>query len=303
MMAPFASSSDEGLYRQDRRYSRTAGFDDVGRTRQLRRAGPLTHTPFSTILLAMRYPGGKNAPGVYHTIINQMPPHDTYVEPFLGSGAILRLKRAAAIANIGVDLDEGPIAKFSDAAGVTAICGDGIRYLQERQWRLEELVYADPPYLMSSRRQTRPIYKFEMDERQHIELLGTLKAIPAMVIISGYPSPLYDAMLERWRKVTFTAMTRGGVLATECLWMNFPEPEALHDYRFIGKGFRERERIKRKIDRWTTKLKAMKPQERIALSGALAGFAEGGSAIARPGATGSLGDARSVLVKIADGSS
>lgn len=53
----------------------------------------------------MTYPGGKNGSGVYQAIINLMPPHRVYIEPFLGGGAIMRLKRPA-IANIGVDSDD-----------------------------------------------------------------------------------------------------------------------------------------------------------------------------------------------------
>lgn len=30
------------------------------------------------------YPGGKSGAGVYQAIINQLPPHSTYVELFLG---------------------------------------------------------------------------------------------------------------------------------------------------------------------------------------------------------------------------
>jgi site-specific DNA-adenine methylase len=44
----------------------------------------------------MTYPGGKNGSGVYQQIINQIPPHEIYVEPFLGGGAILRMKKPAA---------------------------------------------------------------------------------------------------------------------------------------------------------------------------------------------------------------
>ena len=43
----------------------------------------------------MSYPGGKNGAGVYQAIINQMPPHQTYIEGFLGSGAVLRMKKPA----------------------------------------------------------------------------------------------------------------------------------------------------------------------------------------------------------------
>jgi site-specific DNA-adenine methylase len=59
----------------------------------------------------MSYPGGKNGAGVYQTLINHMPPHTTYIEPFLGSGAIMRLKRPARV-NIGIDLDPEVIAQW-----------------------------------------------------------------------------------------------------------------------------------------------------------------------------------------------
>lgn len=36
----------------------------------------------------MSYFGGKAQDGVYQTIINQIPPHQIYIEPFLGGGAI-----------------------------------------------------------------------------------------------------------------------------------------------------------------------------------------------------------------------
>ena len=67
-----------------------------------------------------------------------------------------------------------------------------------------------------------------------------------MVMISGYWSALYADALQGWHTVSFQAMTRSGKPATEWLWMNYPEPAALHDYRYLGADFRERERIKKR---------------------------------------------------------
>ena len=50
----------------------------------------------------MTYPGGKNGAGIYERIINHMPPHETYIEDLLGSGAVLRNKRPAK-RNVGID--------------------------------------------------------------------------------------------------------------------------------------------------------------------------------------------------------
>ena len=41
----------------------------------------------------MRYPGGKGGAGVYQTIINNIPPHDTYIETHLGGGNILEAQQ------------------------------------------------------------------------------------------------------------------------------------------------------------------------------------------------------------------
>jgi hypothetical protein len=63
-------------------------------------------------------------------------------------------------------------------------------------------------------------------------------------------------------------MTHGGP-RTEWLWCNFSEPIALHDYRYLGTGFRERERIKRKKQRWTARLHSLPMLERQALLAAI----------------------------------
>lgn len=217
----------------------------------------------------MSYPGGKGGAGVYQTIINQMPPHDVYIEPFLGSGTILRRKRPAAIANIGIDADEGLIARTGDIAGATIIHGDAVRWLQQREhWTGRELVYCDPPYLRASRRSPSRLYRQEYGKLDHVILLAVLKRLPCMVLISGYAAPLYLKEFASWRLVTFSAMTRGGP-AIEHLWCNFPEPIALHDYSYLGADFRERERIKRKAARWQQKFQALGPLEQKAVLGSL----------------------------------
>ena len=224
-----------------------------------------------------RYAGGKNGAGVYQRLINLMPPHRVYIEAFLGSGAVLRRKRPAST-NIEIDVDAGIIARYIGGPVVvsqpyhhcatrrTLICTDALPWLRDYAWRGEELVYCDPPYLGSVRaRAGRPLYRHEMmDEVRHAELLQILTSIPAMVAISGYASALYEGFLKGWRRIEFQAMTRGG-LATEVVWMNYPAPAALHDYRYLGRDFHDRMRISRKIGRWTRRLKAMPELERAAV--------------------------------------
>jgi len=215
----------------------------------------------------MSYPGGKSGAGVYQTIINQIPPHGVYIEPFLGSGAILR-KKAAAICSIGVDSDREVIDSFlrNPIPGLTVFCDDALHFLSTYPWTGREFVYCDPPYLMETRSSKKRIYRYEFSSSvQHLELLTILKAIPAAVMISGYPSDLYFSELSHWRSISYRSITRSSRIAIEYLWMNYPEPQVLHDYRYIGVNFRERERIKRQQHRWKLRLQKMHPLKRTAL--------------------------------------
>ena len=242
------------------------------------------------------YPGGKNGSGVYQTIINQMPPHRLYVEPFLGGGAVMRHKRPA-LASIGIDCDASAVesARYHLAIpGVTIRHGCALAFLANYDWKGDELVYCDPPYLMETRRSKRPLYRHEFGtEEEHEELLSLLLACPAMVILSGYANPLYAARLAGWRTVEYQAMTRGGTVATETLWMNYPTPAALHDYRYLGSHWRERERLRRQQRRWTARLNRMPDLERYAL---LAAIEEAFS----PGALAGNGERRRNAVTIDD---
>jgi site-specific DNA-adenine methylase len=215
------------------------------------------------------YPGGKNGSGVYQRIINLMPPHAVYVEPFLGGGAILRHKQPAPISSIAIDIDTAVIKAFTaHIPNLQLICGDAIEHLDYMKVlaRPDTLIYCDPPYLMSTRSSQRPYYDHEFaSEEEHIRLLRILRGLPCMVMISGYASTLYDHHLAGWRVETFQAMTRSGHTATEHVWLNFPEPMELHDYRWLGDTFRKRERIKRKQARWRARLASMDSQERYAL--------------------------------------
>jgi hypothetical protein len=128
-----------------------------------------------------------------------------------------------------------------------------------------------PPYLAETRSQKGKLYKYEMmTEDEHMRLLNVVKRIPARAIVSGYWSELYARELAGWRTLRFRSVKRSGEVSEEWLWLNFPEPPEMHDYRYLGESFRERERIKRKINRWVSRLESMPILERRALALAIA---------------------------------
>jgi DNA adenine methylase len=216
------------------------------------------------------YPGGKNQAHDYQFIINQMPPHRVYIEPFLGSGAIIRTKKLAEI-NIGIELAEEVINNYhSSPTGYTVVnsCGISCLKLLCQTAEADTLIYADPPYPMDSRKWKGKKYKNELSNSDHEQLLSTLLKTKAKVIISTYPNALYADYLSEWRVLEYNSSTWQGS-AKELLYMNFPEAAVLHDYRFLGKNKTEKQQIRRKIEREIKKLKALPHLEREAIINAV----------------------------------
>jgi site-specific DNA-adenine methylase len=196
------------------------------------------------------YPGGKAGAGVPQRLINLLPQHQVYIEPFLGHGAVLLAKRPASL-NIGLDLNSqaiqivrsrllsttanldasaatsqveslqhrqssitGSTHHSNDDAGADFTLGharyqllvaDGLAHLRNYKFTGNELVYCDPPYVRTTRRTKTRLYRYEMDDHQHVELLAVLRTLPCAVMISGYPNAMYEGMLHDWRTITYQA--------------------------------------------------------------------------------------------------
>ena len=80
-------------------------------------------------------------------------------------------------------------------------------------------IYADPPYLHGTRKNY--LYKYEMTNHDHVELLEALVAHPGKVLLSGYDNQLYNDMLSGWRKVQKKTQAEKGLSRIETLWMNY----------------------------------------------------------------------------------
>lgn len=205
------------------------------------------------------YIGGKASAGVYHRIIGNMPPHSVYVEPFFGSGAVFWHKRRAE-KNIVIDRRADLIAKIDAETGVNAICGDALSILPTLTLPADAVVYCDPPYVLSTRKNRR-YYEFEMSDDEHEHLLKILTGFQCRVILSGYRCELYGSYLQNWRCEDFKFRARGKT-TIETLWCNFPEPVELHDWRYAGKNFRERLTLNRLAARAIARIERMPARKR-----------------------------------------
>lgn len=83
----------------------------------------------------------------------------------------------------------------------------------------ETLFYVDPPYVKATRDKGSD-YRFELNDTQHSTLLDALDGVRGMVVLSGYPSEMYDQRLSAWNRVEREALAEGARVRTEVLWVN-----------------------------------------------------------------------------------
>lgn len=90
----------------------------------------------------------------------------------------------------------------------------------------DTLHYVDPPYLPETRARGNRydlawrMYRHELSRDDHAELLAFLCELDGMVVLSGYPDPLYDDALPGWQRVEREAMADGARPRVEVLWIN-----------------------------------------------------------------------------------
>ena len=81
-------------------------------------------------------------------------------------------------------------------------------------------IYADPPYLLGTRKGY--LYKHEMSDEQHIELLEILLGHLGKELLSGYDNELYNSMLKDWVKVYKNTTAEKGLKRVEVLCLGLP---------------------------------------------------------------------------------
>lgn len=232
--------------------------------------------------------------GVWQRIAAEIPLHDLLIVPFAGHCALSR-KLQPAPKRLLFDLDVRVCDFWDDVQqrdDVDLACynQNGIEYLEaivsacdseelmefprwaapEFESQVEQLewvdqrvvIYCDPPYLVSTRTSRESRYRHDMTDADHERLLSVIRRLPCRVIISGYDSQLHRERLSDWRLVTFNATTRGkSKVRTECLWSNREQPSVTHMPVMVGTDKRQRETLKRRLDRIEAKAARIAPSD------------------------------------------
>jgi DNA adenine methylase len=107
-------------------------------------------------------------------------------------------------------------------AGVCILNRDAKQVMQNHDSD-QTLHYVDPPYLFATRTDARHDYAHEMTDADHLEMLEFLQTLKGSVIVSGYPSQLYDDALQGWHRVQRNALADGAKKRVEVLWMNYEQ--------------------------------------------------------------------------------
>lgn len=233
------------------------------------------------------YNGGKSGNGTYQQIINHIPPHSIYVAPFAGHDGVFRKIRRAEISILN-DKDSRVIEAWKKAS-ILKDCIVCENFMQGSLFEAPEkpvvilrnqdykaviakfkdtagaFVYCDPPFKMDTRKSNKACYLFDWQtDSEHVEFLTIASTATSNVMISAYECEMYNDMLKGWNTHRFNVMTRKGV-REQIIYYNYPKPEILHDFQYLGHNYRERERIKRKVLRFEQKMKRLPDAERAAI--------------------------------------
>lgn len=238
------------------------------------------------MVMMKNYLGGKLGNGTYQNIINHIPPHSIFVSLFAGYDGIFQKIRRADISILN-DKDQRVIERWKGASilkdcivcenyqqgnlfeaptmpTVILRCQDYTSILARFKDTTGAFIYCDPPYKLATRRSARKLYLFDWQDEDHTSFLAMASTATTNVMISAYESDLYNEVLKGWNTHKFNSMTRQG-LREEIIYYNYPKPEVLHDFQYLGSNYRERERIKRKVLRFDAKLNRLPADERAAI--------------------------------------
>ena len=214
------------------------------------------------------YFGGKEASGVFQTIINKIRPHSVFIEAFGGNYTVSRKLNNKAFKIVN-DIAKNTFSQYPENVNNWAftnydyqtICD--ITLLNGKMIpNFKPCIYFDPPYLLESRKSQQLVYEHEMTVQDHEVFLdyATRLKNKADILISCYPNELYKDTLADWWMIEYQGHDRYSK-TTEWLFMNY-DPEKiteLHDISYYGKDNTDRQRIKRMIENTLRKTQELDP--------------------------------------------
>ena len=130
-------------------------------------------------------------------------------------------------------MSQTPLYRIGERlAGVQVYRADAMSVIAGFAGDPDCLIYADPPYVHSTRRGAGD-YEHEMVDSDHERMLAMMRDADAHILISGYACELYDTALRGWDRREFevnssAAVGKNGVgiesgrsRRTEVLWANY----------------------------------------------------------------------------------
>ena len=209
------------------------------------------------------YRGNKDIPGLFQFIINRIPKHFILLEPFAGSAAISNILNSPVPTFLN-DCDQAVTDQLNcnNSPWIKVLNFDALFFLSLFiPGTTDIFAYCDPPYLKSTRSSSRDLYNFEMTLLQHRQFLSLIRTAKFNCMISHYKCDLYDSILYDWNQESTTVRYHNKT-TQETIYYNYPSPDILQSYSYVGDNSWDRQRIKRKISRWTSKLNSLPTLEK-----------------------------------------
>lgn len=210
------------------------------------------------------YPGNKDFSNVIHFLVNRLPKSKRYFSLFYGAGGLEQsiYTRDAKFICAEINPDN---KKFENSPLATIEYSDYKDLIEDNVFTSEDFVFADPPYIFSTRSTGKKYYKYEFTIPEHIEFLNYMISLPCKIMITHPEHDLYNKMLLGWRREDLNYMTRNGWFK-DSIWMNYdPGAIELLNYECLGRDFTDRQRIKRQRKNVIQKFKAFDPHIRNAI--------------------------------------
>lgn len=191
-----------------------------------------------------KYVGNKDFSNVIHFLINRLPKSNNYYSLFFGSGGLEQSDYTREAFFVCAEKD--PDCKdylFSSTAIIKYNCYK--KLIEDNVFTAEDFIFADPPYIFSTRNSGSKYYKFEFDSRSHIEFLNYMISLNCKIMITHPECDLYNENLKGWSKEPFEYRGRNSWIK-DCVYTNYNQSDIeLLNFDALGEDFTDRQRIKR----------------------------------------------------------